>query len=252
MKRKIRLSDVKASFDYERGKQMPACAVWFGRPIADLITPFFFNLGIQANDVTLIRALITVAALLFLASGVQFLFYLAGILGLFAFVLDFVDGHLARLNDNATYWGKYSDGLVDYLFPTVGLFAVGVGITINGGGLWYIAIGASVSLIALMTRTSRDRLRYFQCWMASQCTPGTEDISGEVLALRRQEYIISVAAANGRTAAFALLFVPDGGQMFFFTLLIIQGLTEPIWLAISLYIGYHSLNKWRKSIHSAR
>jgi phosphatidylglycerophosphate synthase len=176
--------------------------------------------------------------------------YFSGVFGLFAFVLDFVDGHLARLDDNATYWGKYCDGLVDYIFPVMGLFAIGLGLSFQTENVWYVAVGGLISFIALLTRTSRDRLRYFQCWMIEKSGPFSEENVKYIQSWQRREYIVSVAAANGRTAAFFLLFLPDGGLMFFYSLLLIQGITEPSWLYICLRTGYVSLGRWRKSAHS--
>lgn len=229
---------------------MPASATWFGRPLADLITPLIYNLGLSANGVTFLRAMITIVALFLLASGVQIVLYLAGLLAVVAFVLDFVDGHLARLDDNASYWGKYADGLADYLFPACGLFAAGFGLSLRTGDIWYLALGGGVSLITLLTRTSRDRLRYFQHWMIEKSGPLTEEETKKARPWQRGEYHVSVIAANGRTLAFLLLFVPDGGLLFFSFLVIVQGLSEPIWLFICLKNGYVTLNRWRKSVHA--
>lgn len=250
-RRKIGQKDVSASFDHKKGREMPASVRWFGRPLADWITPLFYNLGVTANGVTLLRTIVSIIALVMLATGQQYYLYSAGVLGLFAFVLDFVDGHLARLNDNASYWGKFSDGLADYLFPACGLFAAGIGISQQTGIVWYLVAGGVISLITFMTRTARDRLRYFQQWMIEQSGPLTEVETDKAAPLRRQEFHISTIAANGRTLVFLFLFVPDGGFVFFVALCFVQGTTEPLWLYLCLQNGYATLNRWRKSVHSA-
>jgi len=230
---------------------MPASARWFGRPLADFLAPVFYNLGCSANQATFIRAVMTVIALGLLATGEQALLYAAGVLGLIAFVLDFVDGHLARLDNNASFWGKFSDGLVDYIFPAFGPLAAGVGLSLQTQQMQFAAIGGLISMITLLTRTARDRLRYFQQWMIETTGALTGEEVEKSQPWRRGEYHISVIAANGRTLAFPLLFIPDGGFIFFVAIAVVQGLSEPTWLYICLKSGYATLNRWRKSVHAS-
>jgi len=230
---------------------MPLSAVYFGRPIADVLTPLFYNTGWSADGVTYLRIGLTVISLACLGSGFQPLLFVAAGLGLFAFVLDFVDGHIARLDDKATYWGKYSDGLGDYLFPACGPIVAGLGLWLQDGAWSYLLIGAAISLVTLMTRTARDRLRFFEHWMAQDSGELSEQERQAAQPWQVRERWVTVVAANGRTLAFLLLFIPDGGLTFFIGLAVIQGITEPVWLWVVLGRGHAVLRRWRKSVHAA-
>ena len=68
------------------------------------------------NSITVFRIFFYFASIftLFVSS---YLYTVCGALGLLvAFVLDFVDGNLARLRNDASYFGKFLDGVGDYLF----------------------------------------------------------------------------------------------------------------------------------------
>lgn len=249
--RRIGVKDVRASFNYEVGRQMPLSAVYFGRPVADVLAPLFYNTGWSADGVTYLRVALTFVALACLVSGLQLFLFAAAVLGLLAFILDFVDGHIARLDNKATYWGKYFDGLADYLFPACGPLAAGVGLWLQDGSWSWLLIGAAISLVTLMTRTARDRLRYFEQWMTRISGELTEEERRAVRPWQVRERRVTVAAANGRTLAFLLLFIPDGGLSFFIGLAVIQGVTEPLWLCIVLGRGHAVLRRWRKSVHAA-
>lgn len=82
-------------------------------PIAWPVTVVFARLGLDPNQMTLIRAIVVVSALALIAHPAR-LFHLAGmVLMAFGLVLDHVDGNLARLRDRASYFGKLFDGFVD-------------------------------------------------------------------------------------------------------------------------------------------
>jgi phosphatidylglycerophosphate synthase len=251
-RRRITIEDVRRSFDAAHGRTMPACAVYFGRPAADLITPLFYNTGWTANGVTMLRTLVSFAALACLGSGRQPLLFAAGALALFAFVLDYVDGHLARLDDNATYWGKFADGLGDYIFPAFGMLAVGCGLWMSTGQGGYMLAGGAVTCVVLSVRVVRDRFRYFESWMAAKTGPLDETQIRRAAPWRRGERLIAGHAANVRTAALLLLFVPDGGVAYFWVALAVQGASEAVWLGCILRYASVELDRWRRSDHAAK
>lgn len=82
------------------------------RPLSFPITAVFIRLGITANIVTTIGAVALIASMVLLASGALIegaLLYLA------AYILDFVDGNIARYTRKPSYFGIMIDGLVDTL-----------------------------------------------------------------------------------------------------------------------------------------
>lgn len=250
-RRKITVDDVRRSFNRERGASMPYSAVYFGRPLADLLAPLFYNAGWHANGVTLLRAGLSLLALLCIGTGHQVLLYAGAFIAVLAFVLDYVDGHLARLNDNATYWGKFSDGLGDYIFPALGVMAAGCGQWAQSGDGRCLLAGAVVSVIVMSVRVARDRLRYFELWMTSQSGALTPDQTAEAALWRKKEGRVAAFTADARTAALLLLFLPDGGMAFFIVLAVLQAITESLWLWYTLKSGYATLNRWRRSYHAA-
>ena len=76
-------------------------ALW-GRPVADAWTPFFYHRGWSANAVTALHAVLSVIALAALLFPYPYGPVLAAILFYVWFVLDFVDGNLARLRGSVT------------------------------------------------------------------------------------------------------------------------------------------------------
>lgn len=250
-RKKITVDDVRRSFNRERGSSMPYSAIYFGRPLADILASLFYNAGWQANGVTLLRVGLSLLALLCVGTGQQALLYAGAGIALLAFVLDYVDGHLARLNDNATYWGKFSDGLGDYIFPALGVMAAGCGQWVQHDDGRYLLAGAVVSVVVMSVRVARDRLRYFELWMTSQSGTLTTEQAAKAALWRRREGRVAAFTADARTMALLLLFLPDGGMSFFVVLAALQAVTESLWLWYILKSGYATLNRWRRSYHAA-
>ncbi len=84
---------------------------WY-RPVSFLPTAILLRLGVSANTVTAWGAACLLGAFTLLAGGEL----LAGaLLYLLAYLLDFIDGNIARYVGKPTYFGKMIDGLVDSL-----------------------------------------------------------------------------------------------------------------------------------------
>lgn len=82
------------------------------RPLSFPITAVFIRLGITANAVTAIGAVALIASMGLLASGALIE---GALLYLLAYILDFVDGNIARYTKKPSYFGIMIDGLVDAL-----------------------------------------------------------------------------------------------------------------------------------------
>lgn len=106
-------------------------------PLSWLLTALALRFGIAPNTVTWMRAG------LMLASVCAIPFTLWGLVPyVVAVILDHVDGSLCRINDTATWYGKFLDGMADLagdllLLPALGLYAL-----LNDGSTWAPAVGA--------------------------------------------------------------------------------------------------------------
>ena len=84
---------------------------WY-RPISFLPSAFLIKLGVSANVVTSFGAICLLATFALIASG-NLLF--GALLYLFAYIIDFIDGNIARYTGKPTKLGKIFDGAVDML-----------------------------------------------------------------------------------------------------------------------------------------
>jgi len=90
------------------------------RYISFLITPFFIIFNISANLATLLRVV-------FALIGIGFVFNNQVLLGLCLYflgdTLDYVDGNLARIQNSASYFGKFVDGFADIIVDNLLIIA---------------------------------------------------------------------------------------------------------------------------------
>lgn len=118
----IGISDVKASQDLSK-TSIPLVMRYLFVPAAWPLTVMAVRLGMSPNGATLAHAAISAVGLVLMASASTTLFTLGLALFILAKISDSVDGNLARLQDRASYFGKYFDGLVDMIedlaFPLV-------------------------------------------------------------------------------------------------------------------------------------
>ena len=82
----------------------------FIEPFAVLITLILQNTKISANHITIFNLIISIFFLA-LAFLINFIFFIIGIF--FFFVLDFVDGKIARIKNQSSFVGKRLDFLTD-------------------------------------------------------------------------------------------------------------------------------------------
>lgn len=161
---KITLSAVRASLN--RDLPEPIAVRCFGRPLGDLLTVPAFALGLTANNVTTLRVgLASLALALIVAPTSLWWVTIAGVLFYICFILDCTDGNLARLRDDASYWGKFIDGLADSVFTQGIGFAVGLRLWITDDQGLALAIGASATLMTLISQMLRSRLSFMREWM---------------------------------------------------------------------------------------
>ncbi|MFC5299817.1 CDP-alcohol phosphatidyltransferase family protein [Azospira restricta] len=84
---------------------------WY-RPVSFYPTAVLIKHGVSANAVTGFGAICLLVAFAMLATGQLML---GALLYLFAYLIDFMDGNIARYAGHPTFFGKMIDGLVDSL-----------------------------------------------------------------------------------------------------------------------------------------
>ena len=95
-------------------------------------TALCIKAGLTANQITAIGCGVLLLAFLALSCG----WLMTGaLLYLLAYVLDFIDGNIARFTKSFSAFGKMIDGLVDSLTFLL-FFALAHGLTVSGGGLF--------------------------------------------------------------------------------------------------------------------
>ena len=246
-KKKITVKDVRNSYVASAMIGFPASARWFGRPVADVLTPFLFNLGFTANLVTVLRILLyfgSIALLFFHGYPVVFI---AAIGLLISFVLDFVDGHLARLRDNASYFGKFFDGFGDYLFPVFLTLPVAYRAWVETGEMILFSASLFCAGLILMSRLARERLRFFLSLLPKEIqTLNTKN--ARIKTYGKFESFLSKQAANTRVICIFILFIPNAEMLYLLAMLSCQIVIELAWFCAILASSYSSLNHWRKSV----
>ena len=119
------------------------------RPLSFFPTSLALKWGLSANMVTAIGGVFLIGAIAALANGNL---VLGAWLYLTAFVLDFVDGNIARFTKSASHFGGLVDGMMDSV--TLFLFiAAAYGNIKNGTHLfdsrveWVLGIGAAIGFL---------------------------------------------------------------------------------------------------------
>lgn len=104
------------------------------RPLSFYPTAFFMNLGLTANQTTWISLAVLLIGGFFLAAG-NYLAAIAGaaLLNLWL-VLDFVDGNIARYENNCSHYGEFIDALGAFM-AHLSFFAAGIGFYISRDSL---------------------------------------------------------------------------------------------------------------------
>lgn len=245
-RKRINKADVRASYRLETTKLFPIVVRVFGRPVADACTPFFYNLGITANQLTLIRIILYFLCLFGLFSS-QFPIVFMSALGLFfAFVLDFVDGHLARLHDDASYFGKFVDGVADYLFPVFLSLPIALKFSEVEGKGFYLFTSILCGFLVLFNRLLRERTRAFTARLNDKQTSRNQ--SNESLRFfQTLDSFFSAHTLNTRMICILILFIPGAEEAFILVLLTSQFVTEIGWLIAIGGCAFYSLNHWKKS-----
>ena len=246
---RVSVADVRRSFNAKGGKDPWVLAHIF-RPLADLITPPFYNAGLSGNAVTGLRALVAIAAVVGLALGEPGLIPAVVVLAYVGFVLDCVDGNVVRLGDTASYFGKFADGLADGVFVFLAPFAAGFGAWLGGGPAWALLLGALVTIGALSAQMVRNRLSFFREWMISQTGPLEDPVLAQLATAQDWNRRALAVMVNVSFVAPLVLLLPGAGEKFVALLAVTQLPADLVVIALTLWQANTMLRRWRRSIHA--
>ncbi|MDD9905379.1 MAG: CDP-alcohol phosphatidyltransferase family protein [Rhodospirillaceae bacterium] len=248
---RITLADVKASIN----PNIPThfTVKYFGRPIADLMTPASCAMGLRANGVTFWRTLIAFFGLFLLAwPGPFWLAAAAAGIFYFCFVLDCLDGNLARLYDEASYWGKFMDGLADFVFVQGAPFFAGIGLWLRTDDGHALVVGAAVTATTLVSQMIRARLSFMREWMEKTSGPLTDAENSAAEPARKVQAVAAELYVGGTFFAPLILFGADAPFMWAYLLflLVFQFVVELVWIGGSMREARHILGRHRVSKHA--
>ncbi len=243
---RITRADVEASFNNQVRNM--AVVRHIGRPIGNALTPFFYNRGWTANQMTTLRLGLAVLAMVLLMALPPGYVWLVAVLYYLCFIGDCLDGNLARLSDGASYWGKFYDGVADRFYYTAAPLAAGIGLWRASGEDWPLIAGAAATAVFTYNDLISNRLQYFKLWMEGQSGPASYR-TGKLLS--RLESLNDRIMTNGFFVAPLLLLLPSVGLgWYFWSTLLLQGILGGLGLLSLLYLSYRSLARARKSKHA--
>ena len=247
--RRITVADVKASFN--KNVRDHFTVRWFGRPFADAITPYFYNNGWTANGVTLFRVVVCFIGLACFLLPYDWGPALAALVFYNGFIMDCVDGNLSRLQNSATFFGKFVDGLADMLYVGLAPLMAGLGIWINTGEGVYLLCGALTSCCAIMMQAVRSRVMFFEEWMVAQSGPITEETEKKLATARKYIRWITLCRTSLTFFVPAILFVPGSVKLYVLLLVGLQFPLELAWCGSLVLLGSGMLRRGRRSVHAA-
>jgi phosphatidylglycerophosphate synthase len=246
---KITAADVRASInpDIEEHPSMS----WFGRPLSNFITPFFHNRGWSANDMTVARTWLAMAAVSALAFPEPLFWQVSAFIYYICIILDCVDGNLARVQDDASYLGKFLDGLADSIYPMTATFFLGIGAWQHYDEPLFLVIGSLISIVSITNQMLRNRLSFFREWMVGLTGELTEEELVRAKGPRGFQQLLALVIVNGYFLAMIGLMIPAYGAYLFFALCFLaQLIPDFLWICSSIAESYALLKRGRKSRHA--
>ncbi|MCB0307877.1 MAG: CDP-alcohol phosphatidyltransferase family protein [Bdellovibrionales bacterium] len=141
------------------------------------LTAFLIKLKFTADTVTIFRSVTLLICFGLILLG-QYTYMVTGALVfLFAYILDFVDGNIARFNNTSNYYGKFIDGLVDSFVCGLFIFST-IGNIRSGHTLFSIRtemfMGVTTAFASLWIQYFRIRVAYFVNQSQTHSAPNHE------------------------------------------------------------------------------
>jgi len=225
---------------------------WFGRPLANLVTPFFYGLGLSGNQMTVARTFFVAGALAILAFPEPQFWPVAAVIYFADYSLDAVDGNLARLRGTVSYLGKYLDGITDGLFHNWAPILAGVGSWQYFEDPRLLILGGVITAMSLSSDVVRARMSFVREWMVGLTGPLTDVETNAAVSVRRaQEIGLSVASVGCFVMTAALFFPPAGIVVFLLLASVFQMLLSIGASALIIAEANVILRRPRQSRHAA-
>jgi phosphatidylglycerophosphate synthase len=226
MIKKITSKDVKKSFN-PHSEQLAMFKYVF-RPMSFILTPFCYNMGLSPDNITNARLLMMPAFFcLFFLDNV---FYPAiPCFFIFLMVLDCVDGDLARTQNAASFYGKFLDGLVDWMLILPLPLVAGISyFLIHNDGLILMLIGITVSTSSLFFHAMHARYSFIMVWKKSNSTDASDNPNSSRFdsKVKHLESLATSVLVNGTSFAPLLFLLPDGHRWYILTTIVCQLLPD--------------------------
>ncbi len=127
--------------------------IYFARPISIYITLIFLRLGFSPNMATGAFLLTGIIGSILLASGDKVLFFLGTLFLQLWYIIDHVDGEIARYRKQTTFTGVYFDKICHYILHPLIFLCIGLGLYFREHDIMIFLIcllaGYSISMISL-------------------------------------------------------------------------------------------------------
>ena len=141
----------------------------FGKYFSAVLTPIFIYYNISANVLTISRFILSIFSL------VGLLLYYTEYFSLFLFcywvmswLLDFVDGDIARVQNKSTFVGNYLDGLFDLLLNGLLFICLGFIVYKIENNILYYFLGTYGCIGTLLSNLNIDRYSAFRRWILEE------------------------------------------------------------------------------------
>lgn len=224
---------------------------WFGRPLANVVTPYFHRRGWTANGLTVARMILGAGGVSLLAVPVPWLWPVSAAIYYVCVVLDCVDGNLARIQDDASYLGKFLDGIGDFIYPLAAAFLAGVGCWLYFDNVWGLVAGGAVSIAAGTNQMLRSRLSFMREWMVNQSGPLTDAELSAARGPRRVQEFAAAIMVDGHFVLMCVLFVPTWGLPTYIALAVaVQFVPDIAWTGTTFAEARALLRRKRQSRHA--
>lgn len=149
------------------------------RPLSFPLTAIFIRLGFSANAVSYLDAVLLSISLSIFISGNQWALATGTAIFSLFYILDFVDGNIARYNKQSSYFGKLLDGSIDtlgfLLFSAVAIATTHAGensFSVNTE----ISLGVLTTILAMFNQNFQFRYSYLrhEAYLTHSIEPASE------------------------------------------------------------------------------
>ena len=159
--KKYKISDIRNSLDEEKlEKEYNTNLIghFIYRKISFVVTPFFLNCNISANVVTLLSLLLCIIMPLIANYGWGARYLFISLLAFSWYVLDHIDGNIARLTGSESLLGRYFDSFTGVVY--IISFYTSIGLLVKEKVLFLSPIVLVATALILELFGQRSRLFY--------------------------------------------------------------------------------------------